>query len=134
MKKILVIISILFLFASCKQTFKNKNEELRFEDIEKVIFSGRIETQCSYFEPFEITDKKLIEKFIKNINNSSLDELWKGACNSEIKIITNDSTLIFLTFDEVFSYSGKWYRYPEKDILEKLRNENKKLTINLQEN
>lgn len=124
----IIAISILFLFSSCKQTFVDENEKLNPENVEKIIFSKRIETQCDSFEPFEINDKKLIEKFVRNINNSTSEGVWKGTCSSDIKMIINDTFLSFLTFDEVFSHSGKWYRYPDKDILEKLRKENIRLT------
>lgn len=128
MKKLLVIFLILSLFSSCKQTYLDLNKEILAKDISKIQFTERVESQCEYFEPFEITDKRLIKEFIDNMNNSIQEGLWKGACNSEIKLITKDTIYTYLTFGEVFGISGKWYTFPDEKIMDKIRNKNKRLT------
>ncbi len=128
MKKLLIVFCILSLFSSCKQTYLDLNKELLVKDITNIQFTERVESQCEYFEPFEITDKGLIKEFIDNMNNSIQEGLWKGACNSEIKLTTKDTIYTYLTFGEVFSSSGKWYTFPDKKIIDKIRNENKHLT------
>lgn len=119
--KFIYLSIVISLITGCdsKRTFSTDHFEIDFNEIDRIEIRNPSRGICNgSISEFDIIEKNKIEKFINAINESKLDEPWKGACFKQIKLMKSNSNIHLSTNGEVFGFgsSGMFYRFSNLNI------------------
>jgi len=118
---ILIVIALSVMGCSSKPKYSEKENAILAQDIIRIEFRNPADQDCpKTFKKDIITERGSIDQFVAIMNNSKLDGPWKGACFSQINLITEDSIIGMSTNGEVFGHgsSGIFYRFPKTELIE----------------